>query len=181
MEPKKYFIIPLLVVCLLSVVACSKLDKLTQFRLSYTSEVTVPSSLPVTLPVDLLTPPLATNSESAFESNNTTKKLVKEIYLENVDIRVESPANGDLGFVSSIHVYIQADNLPEKLLAFREDIADEAGRELALDTSDDDFIAYITGESYSLRVNVVSDELVSEDRVIAVRSVFLVKAGVNRD
>jgi len=180
MEAKKYLIIHFLVFCLLSV-ACRKLDELVQFKLAYTSEVTVPSSLPISLPVDLLTPPVATNSQSEFESKNTTKKLVKEIYLENVDIRVESPSDGDLGFLSSVHVYIQADNLPEKLLAFREDIPDEAGKELALETSDDDFIAYITGETYSLRIKAVSDELVSEDMVIAVRSVFLVKAGVNRD
>ncbi len=158
--------------------SCEKINDLTSFNLQYNAEVTIPSSIGIDLPVDLLTPPVNTNAESEFKSHKTTKDLVKEIYLEKVDIAVTSPPNRDLSFLKSIHVYIKADGLPELLLAFSEDIPDNVGTSLSLETAGDDFKAYIKKDSYSLRVKAVTDKLISQDVDLDVNSRFKVVAGL---
>jgi len=163
------------------VLGCNKLNDLVNFKMSYTSEVTVPSSLGVNLPLDILTPPVSTDAESTFNSNNTNKKLVKEIYLENVDISVKAPEGRDLSFLSSLHVYINADGLDEKLLASAENVPDNVGNMLSLETSGENFKEYIIQDTYSLRVKAVTDKLISEDVELSVKSGFKVKAGLLND
>lgn len=175
---RRFLFLPAVLLLLLALASCNKLKDLVTFKMSYTSEITVPSSTGLSLPIDLITPPVATNSESQFESNNTSKNLVKEIYLENVDISVKSPSGRDLSFLRSVHVYISANGLAELEMAFRDNIPDDIGSSLALETSGEDFRDYIVQDSYSLRVEAETDKLISDDVVLEVRSRFLVKAGI---
>jgi len=171
-----------LAMCLIAFISgCNKLNDLVTFKMSYTSEVTVPSSLGINLPLDILTPPISSDAESQFSGNNTSKKLVKEIYLENVDISVNAPEDRDLSFLSSLHVYINADGLDEKLLASAENIPDNVGNTLSLTTSGEDFKEYIVQDTYSLRVKAVTDKVISEDVELSVKSGFQVKAGLLND
>lgn len=160
--------------CLFS---CQKLENLTtKFKMAFNTTVTVPSSLGVNLPIDLFTPPITTDSEAQFESNNTRKDLVQEIFLETMSISVTSPADKELNFLKSLHIYINAEDLPELLLAFHENVPSNAGASLSLQTTGDDFKEYITKETYTLRVKAVTDELISQDIDLGVRSGFLVHA-----
>lgn len=156
--------------------SCEKLNDLTNFKLHYSANVTIPSSIGIDLPLDLVTPPVSTDAESQFKSHKTSKELIKEIYLETVTIEITSPANRDLSFLKSIHIYIKAEGLPEHLLAFSEDIPDDIGTSLSLETSDDDFKAYIKKDNYTLRVKTVTDKLISQDVELRVNSEFRVAA-----
>ena len=56
--------------------SCRTIDKLTQFNMDFNQTVVIPSSTGISLPLDILTPALETNSESTFEINNTSKELI---------------------------------------------------------------------------------------------------------
>ncbi|MFT6048744.1 MAG: hypothetical protein ACI9KI_000470, partial [Patiriisocius sp.] len=51
--------------------ACYKLDQLTQFDITYNEEGVIESSVLVDLLFNVYTPDINSNSESAFENNNT--------------------------------------------------------------------------------------------------------------
>ena len=170
----RFFLV--IVSIVITLTSCEKINSITNFNLQYNTDVTIPSSIGIDLPLDLLTPPVNTNSETEFESHKTTKDLVKEIYLEKVAIKVTSPPNRDLSFLKSIHIYIRAEGLSELLLASAENIPDEVGTSLNLEISGDDFKAYIKKDSYTLRVNAVTDKLISQDVELDVASEFKVVA-----
>lgn len=164
-------------VCLLLLVSgCKKIDRLTQFDMALDNSVVVPSTTGVNLPVNLITPEVETNSEQTFESNDTRKDLVEEIRLTSLDLTITSPTNSDFGFLRAISIYISADGLSETRIAWKDSVPATAGPALALDVSGDDLKEYIKKDKYTLRVNTITDELLTSNQHIDIHAVFFVNA-----
>jgi len=157
--------------------SCSKLDELTKFNIDYDTEVTIPSSAGINLPFDVLTPDTETNSESTFESNDTRKDLIEEIILTKLQLEITSPSDADFSFLESIEVFISAEGLDEIKIASKTDVP-ETVSVLDLDVSDNDLKEFIKKDSYSLRLNTVTDEAISQDHQIDVKSTFFVDAKI---
>ncbi|MEO9892163.1 hypothetical protein [Aurantibacter sp.] len=166
------FIILISIVC-----SCSKLDELTKFNIDYETEVTIPASTGISLPFDIFTPDTETNSESKFESNDTRKDLIESIKLTKLQLDITSPDDADFSFIESIEVYINAEGLDEILIAYKEDVSETASI-LDLDVTDIELKEYIKKDSYSLRLNTVTDETLGQDHEIDVNSTFYVDAKI---
>ncbi len=162
---------------ILVVSSCDKLDELTKFDIDYDSQVTIESSTIVDLPFDVSTPDMETNSESEFEVNDTRKDLIEEILLKEITLTITSPETADFSFLESIEVYINAEDLDEILIASKTEI-DETASVLELDLTDTDLQEYIKKDSFTLRMNTVTDEAISQDHEIDVHSVFAVDAKI---
>ena len=158
--------------------ACQKVDKLTQFHMNYTSSVTVSSGIKVNLPFDMMTPDVTTHSESEFTVNNTRKDLIQEIRLTKLTLQVTSPATADFSFMKSIHIYLNADDLGETEIAHLDNIPDNAGRQLTLETASDDLQEYIKRDKFTLRVEAVTRKIPAQDVDIDVDSQFWVNARI---
>lgn len=158
--------------------SCEKARELTQFRIETNTTVTIPSASGVNLPVTILTPDVETNSTSTFENNNTRADLIEEIRLESSNLQITSPSSANFDFLKSIEIYIQADNLPETLIAEKQDIQNGQGQSLQLDVTGVDLTEYMTKSSIDLRVTVVTDEIPSSDIDIDVTNVFFVDARI---
>ena len=156
---------------------CSKLDELTQFNIDYDTQVTIPSTTGINLPFDVLTPDTETNSESTFQLNDTRKDLIEEINLTKLQLVITSPSDADFSFLESIEVFISAEGLDELRIASREEVPETAST-LDMDVSDADLKEYIKKDSYSLRLNTVTDEAISQDYEIDVNSTFFVDAKI---
>jgi len=156
---------------------CDKIDDLTKFNLDYDTQVTIPSSAGINLPFDVLTPDTETNSSSRFESNDTRKDLIEEIRLTQLQLVITSPSDADFSFLESIEVYISADGLDEIKIASKVDVPEDVST-LDLEVSDSDLKEYIKKDSYSLRLNTVTDEAISQDHEIDVKSTFFVDAKI---
>lgn len=157
---------------------CKKLDKFTQFNIDYTESVTIPANSIVDIPIDIKTPAIETNSESTFKSKDTKADLIESIYLRKMELNLLSPPDGDLSFLNSVSIYISADGLNEVRIAWAENIPDDLGAYLELETTDEDLKAFIKKDTYTLRVKVLTDKVISEDHEINVHSRFLVDAKV---
>jgi len=167
------------VICLFALItSCDKLDELTKFDMEYSQRATIPSSAGIDLPFDVFTPEIETNSESTFEVNDTRKDLIEEIKLTELEMVIISPDGADFSFLNSIEVYISADGLEEIKIAYLEEVADDAGSVITLDTSDTDLKEYIKSDEFSLRLNTVTDELMSTDHELEVNSTFFVDAKI---
>ncbi len=158
--------------------SCKKLDKLTEFDIVYHTEITISTGIPVNLPFDIPTPAIETNSEEEFENNNTHKDLIEKIYLKKMELTITDPANGTFDFLNSIEIYIVADGLPEKKIAWKNPVPSNIGNTLRLETTGDDLQDYIKKDSFRLKTKVVTDQILSQDYDIDIQSVFRVNAKI---
>ena len=160
------------------ITSCKKADELTQFNMEYNSYVVISSSTGINLPINLFTPDIQTNSESTFEVNDTRKDLVEQIILEEMVLSLEQPPNADFSFLESIRIYLSAQGLPEILIAWEEQVAPNASGNLDLNTNDENLKEYLTKEEFKLKLEIVTDELITSDHEVKVRSFFFVDAKI---
>lgn len=171
---KVYILIPLV----LLLFSCKKIDKLTHFSMKYDQSVTIKSSTGIELPFNILTPDITTNSESTFAGHNTRKDLIQQIKLTTLTMTITSPSNGDFSFLKSIAIYISASGLPEAKIAWNDSIPANPGQTIQLKTSETDLKDYIEQSSFTLRLNTVTDKLLSTDYKVDVHSEFYVDAKI---
>lgn len=162
----------------LTIFSCSKLSELSQFDIDYDTEVIIPSSSLTNTPFDIPTIDIENNFESLFKKNNTNKDLIEYINLKQFKLVLKSPDKGSLNFLKSINVYISADSLKEKKIAWKENIPETTENELALDVSTDDLKAYLITDSYKLRFNTTTDKAITKDHVINLDTKFFVDAKI---
>jgi hypothetical protein len=168
----------ILILLITSWIGCKKVKKLTTFTMDYQSTVIIPSSTGINLPFNLFTPDMPSNSEATFAVNDTRKDLIEQIKLNKLDLKISSPQNGDFGFLKSIEIYITAEGLAEEKIAWQNNIPDNAGNILILETSQADLKEYIKKEKFNLKVKTVIDQLMSKDHHIDINSQFFVDAKV---
>jgi len=171
-------LILLIVTFSLFVTSCEKVDEFTQFDMDYQTSVTVPSTVGANMPFDMWTPEITTNSETQFAVHDTRKDKVEEILLTSSQLSVTSPDDGDFAFLNDIYVYLSADELSEIEIAWKEDIPDDVGNTILLNTSDENLEAYIKKDSIQFRVKTITDRVITQEYQIQIDAVFWVDAEV---
>lgn len=163
---------------LFTIFSCSKLEELSQFDMDYNTEVTIPANSLVDTPLDIPTIDMDSDSKSSFASNNTSKDLIEQINLKHLKLVLKSPSDGSLNFLKSISIYISADSLDEKKIAWKDVIPDTTKGELTLDITSDDLKEYLIAESYKLRFNTTTNKAIEEDHLIDIDTKFFVDAKI---
>jgi hypothetical protein len=162
-------------ICLLLITSCKK-DRLTiTFNVTDSFDFTVKSGSVINLPIELLTPDIATNSEGEFEQNDTRADKINEINLNELKLTITSPTGKTFSFLKSIEIFISAEGLIEKLLASAYDV-NSSSSSLNLNCSGDDIAEYIKKDSYKVRVKTVTRESLTQDVAINSFLSFKVKA-----
>lgn len=148
-------------VTLLVIAGCDKLDKLTIFDVPVETDFTIPSGIPINLPLDIPMQDVETNTSTAFENNNTSADLVEEVKLKKVVLNITSPSGKEFDFVKTVRVFISADGLPEVEIANKYNIDDTIGSELLLDALDVTLTEYAKKDKINLRINTTTDQLLT--------------------
>jgi hypothetical protein len=174
---KVFFIIIGLAIFVLSN-SCKKIDELTKFEMEYDATVVIPSSSGINLPFNVYSPSVSSNAEATFEINDTRKDLIEEILLKEMVLRVDAPNGGDFGFLESVEIFINAQDLDELKIAWYYNVPDSQGNTLDIFTTAEDLKEYIKKDSFTLRVNTVTDEIVTSDYHINIFSRFFVDAKI---
>lgn len=164
-----------LIIC---VTGCKQIDELTHFNMPYTETITIPATIGINLPINILTPEIETNSETVFALNDTEKNLVEEIRLIGLTLNHKAPAGEDFSFLKSVRIYISAEGLSEEQIAWKENIADTTGSVLQLELSNSDLKEFIKKDKFTLRVNTITDEFLTSDQQVEVESMFFVDAKI---
>jgi len=157
---------------------CKKISELTQFNMNYDESTVIPASSQISFPFNIYTPSIESNSESSFSVNNTSKDLIEKINLSVLTLTITSPEDGNFNFLNSITIYISADGLDEIKMAWNTDIPDGVGNTITLTTTTADLKEYIKKDSFTLRMNTVTDEILTRDYNIDIHSVFFVDAKI---
>lgn len=168
-----------LVLSLLGGSSCKKLRDLATFTINNTSYTTIPSGGIVNLPFQLFTPDVQTNSAQEFSTNKTEAKLVRTAFLKALTLSIYEPEQANFDFLRSVEVFISADNLEEKRIAVKTDIPQTGLKSILVNTdSSVDLKEYIKGDSYNLRIQVVTRQLPGSDITLRIQSAFEVEANV---
>lgn len=164
-----------LVVIIAITCSCNKLEELLTFTISHETTVTVESSVPLNLPIDVATPDVQTNSNQSFQNNNTRADLVKDVKLDDAKLTVIDPPSKTFSFLKSIHFYISTDGNDELLLAWHDDIPADATT-VDLSTTTERLDAYVKNSTYKLRTRMVMRETLTQDVDVKVNLKFKVRA-----
>lgn len=161
-------------------ISCKKINSFTQFEMSYNQEVVIPSSTGINLPVNFYTPETQTNSETTFEVNDTRKDLIESVLLNQLTLSILIPENGDFSFLNSLSIYISSENLPELKIAWKEDIDGNNVDEIDLIVTSEDLQEYVKESSFTLKVNMVTDEILNEEYKLNVYSLYFIDAKLKK-
>lgn len=159
---------------------CEKLGKLTTFRIHNSTQIVVPksSASDLNLVLQLTETNIQSNSSESFKSNNTRAELVKEVVLEKLSLTITSPDTQDFRFLKSIRLFIKAPGLNEVEIASKTDIPEDAGKTIDLNTTNVKLDEYIKKDSYTIRTEVVTRQVNSENVAINADMTFKVTADV---
>jgi hypothetical protein len=157
---------------------CKQFDKLTKFDMKYSETFEISSSTAINLPFNIFTPDIETNSESEFAVNDTRKDLVEEIQLTTLRLAISSPSNEDFSFLKSINIFINAEDLSETKLAWIDSIPTDNAGTLTLETTNEDLKEYIKKDDFTLRLNTVTDELITTNYQVELSAIFYIDAKI---
>lgn len=156
--------------------SCNKIDELLTFTVNDTSEVTIESTLfPITLPFEIWTPPITTNSSEEFANNNTKSSLVKDVYITHLDISIVSPSDKTFSFLKSMTIYISTNDNDEIELAHKDNIS-SSDKVLNMVVTGSRLDTYIKASTYNLRTEVTTHETLTQDITLGIDMSFKVTA-----
>jgi len=159
---KKLLFVPAIAAILFSIVSCKKIADLLTFPVSVENTFTVAASGPLSIPFDILTPQVTTNSTQQFQNNNSDVNKVKDIKLKKVDLTIINPPGKTFSFLQSVHIYISTDASDEIELAYLDNISTTANS-ISLITTSASLDKYVKAPSYSLRTKVVTKEALTQN------------------
>ena len=143
----------LFILCLsISFLGCKKGGPTVSFDVNDTENFTIPPS-PTTIGIlqPIFTPPFNTTSwENQYSINNTDKNHIKSCNLTSITLTITGPQGQTFGFVQSIHIYIQATNLPQVEVAYIDNNPTSAGTTITLIPDNVDLSAYAKADSFTL-------------------------------
>lgn len=167
-----------ILLALVVLVSCDVVDELTKFDLDYQTNYSIAATTLINTPFTLDTPDVTTESESSFESNDTHKDLIESIKLKSLKLTIDAPEDGDFNFLKEVHIYIDAEDLDEVEIANVYDLENTDSNILELDVLGEELKAFIKKDSFSLRVQTVTDETINETHDIIIDTTFRVDAEI---
>lgn len=158
--------------------SCQKIDSWTQFNLKVEETADIPAMISIDLPFNILTPNINTSITKELEIKNTKKKRVEKIHLEELKLTLQEDGNMSFGFLKKIEIYLKVDDLPELLIAQKENITNDIGNTLILDVNQEDLKAYIMKDTIKIKIKVTVDEIVTKDSEVLIQANFFVDARI---
>lgn len=143
--------------------SCKQLDEILIFEIKNETQFTIPSAIGINTPFSIPSPDIESSSKKEFENNNTNADKVKRIVLKELSLTILSPDEQTFKFIKSIYIYISAQGLQEKKIAYRDNIPDNIAKYLELNTTDDNIADYIKKDSYDIKTEVTTDEIILHD------------------
>ena len=158
--------------------SCKKKAIYTNFETEYAFKVTVPANALLSSSLFPLSFEEESNSESQYQINDTRKDLLEEVTLKSFLLETVSPQNEDLSFLNSAEFYINADELPETLVAFKDPVPTNVGKDLLFEIRNENMAPFLKKDDFSIRTKVVTDENRTQDITLRGTIKFDVRAKV---
>ena len=103
---------------------------------------------------------------------------MEDIKVKELKMKITAPEGQTFDFLKSIKIFIKAEGLEEKMIAWKTDMTDDGSTTITLETSDENLKDYILKDSFQLRTETVTDQLITKDTHIDINAVFWVDAKI---
>jgi len=119
---------------------------------------------------------LSTDYADIAEANNFTPEQTADLYMRFCALELLSPLSRDLNFLQSGEIYINAPGNPEIKVADLTTSSSSLGQYVEFVPTTEPVVNHFLAEAYSLRLELVFDELVTLDREVRLLQSFRVLA-----
>lgn len=160
---------------------CNQFESFTSFTIEYEQEAKISSNVGINLPFNVMTPDMETNAEQRFENEDTKKEFIESIFLEELTLTIFDPEGEDFSFLEEISIFMRTDNLEEVMIASKKPVPSSSSNTLQLDCTEQDLQQYIKEESFTLRLNAVTDEILTRDHYFKINSRYGVSAKLKEE
>ena len=159
----------------LSLVACEKIDKNTQFSISTEASFEVPANTTTQTPIELTAIPLVIDSQ-IFEDYKTSLDLIDKATIKNIELQIANPQNADFDFLTDIELYIEADNLPKIRIAWRNNMQNDQLQSFNPEYLPDNLSEYIKNDHLKMSLVLLTDEVLQQPAQFKVKTGFYIDA-----
>lgn len=170
--------IGVLLLGLLVISGCQKLDDLTKFDMNYNVAIVIPSQIGINIPLVIASPETNTNFEDSLSIKDSRKNLVESVKLKKMSLVITDPSGKSFSFMKSVSILISAQGLAEKEIAYKTDIDNSAGGSIDLLLNDVELKDYLLKDKFALKANTITDEIITQNVTIDIQSRFLVDAKI---
>ena len=159
---------------------CKLIDKLTHFDIDYNYTFTLPAvGGAINLGnLDIESNDVENDKESTFEINDTRKDLIENATLKKFNVTIIEPVNADFSFINKVEIFVRTKALPEKLIAWKDNISDTVGNNLKLETTYSNLLKYLISDAIKVRLKTTSSEPLTEDLLLDLQSTVEVDAKI---
>lgn len=158
---------------------CKIIDELTHFDIDYHYTFTLLSFGGINLDnLNIESNELENNTESTFENNDTRKDLVERATLKKFNVTIIEPAGANFSFINKVEIFVNADELNEKLIAWKYNIPIDIGNYIELVTTNSDLKKYLASEVIRVRLKTTSSSPLTEDLLLDLKSTVEVDAKI---
>ncbi len=168
-------VLSLAIICLAS---CKKADKVAQFTVTDKTELKIVAGAAAQSPFDLYTPPVFSQASKELTFNNSKVEMLESVILKEFRMVISQPLGKSWEFLKNIEVYIDADQLPEKKIAFEAEIPDHINTTLLLKTEDVQLTEYLKKGTYIIKTRLITDQDIAQDIDVIITTKFAVDAKV---
>lgn len=164
---KKLFWSALLIIPFLT--GCDTLGELTKIPLPITQTITIPAT-PVPGSHTIETPVIETGLDSVLNESGASSDFIEEVKLSKMEFSI-SNGSEDLGFLKDVNIYISSTGKEDVKIASATNVSDVT--ELKFTTQNVDVKSFILGESFKLKIEISTDEVLSSATEIQLDMVFI--------
>jgi hypothetical protein len=168
----------MLLVVLVLASSCKKEPGEVSFNVNSQSDFIIKGSSSILNLLEVVTPGISTNWEGDFSSNNTNKEKITDMRLRELVLNITNPAGQTFDFLENIHIFIKADGLQETEIAYNDNIPENIGQTLTLQTKDVDISPYAKKDNFTLRVTAKQRKVNNNDVSVRADMTFHVTANV---
>jgi hypothetical protein len=165
---------------LLAVISCQKLVNLLNFKISDSTNFTLPAT-GLVMNTALALPGIAvsSNSSSTYAGNNTTADYVQDVTLDKLTLTTTDPSTQTFDFLKSISLYIATDAAgSDKVLLASLSPVPTGQTTISLTPSGNKLDKYLRSGNYTLFTTAELAKPLPQDTKVRADSQFNVKANV---
>lgn len=158
--------------------ACEKADKLTQFIVTDRTELKIEAGAATLSPYDVYTPPIYSDASRELTANNSKAEMLQSVTLQEFRMVITQPFGGSWAFLKDIEVFIDADQLPEKRIAFEANVTDQINAILLLKSDKAELTDYIKKGTYIIKTRITTDKVLANDIDVSITTKYAVDAKI---
>ncbi len=165
---KKHFLLLLLIPFF---AGCDMLGELTKIDLPLSQSLTIPKATPANVETIITTPAIETGIESVLASYNVTTDLIQAVSFKEMKL---TSTTGNMTFLKNLEIWISAEGLDDKKIAWVTDVPETTGTSIDLTVSTDDLQTYILKDKFTLKFKTTTDKVLDADQNITMDMKFTI-------